>query len=194
MQSLTPDLSAASWLKLYPVKLFVNLKDLLANEVPRLGGGWVGVLFLTGLLLGLRNVVARRLRYFTLFCLGLFLAVTAMGRTGVSDLSPDLNTENQLVLLMPLAAIFGVAFFLTLLNQMNLPSLQVRYGVMVLVIVLLRLQFVLTLLPPKVSPIAFPPYNPPDIQKFSVWMKPDELLMSDVPWAPMQLDHSELPV
>ena len=40
-----------------------------------------------------------------------------------------------------------------------------------------------TLLPPHTSPVAYPPYYPPDIQKISGWMHEDELSMSDVPWA-----------
>jgi hypothetical protein len=98
-------------------------------------------------------------------------------------ISPELNTENPLVLLTPLVVIFGVAFFLTLLNQMNAPSVQVRYSVVGLVVVLACQQFILTLLPPKTTPGAYPPYYPPEIQKFSGWMRPDELVMSDIPWA-----------
>jgi len=182
MQSLAPNMSSAHWLMPYLIKLQTNLRDLLQNEVPRLGGGWIGILFLAGLLLGLRNVVARRLRYFTLMCLGLFLIVTALGRTQLSNLA-GMNTENLLVLLTPLAVIFGVAFFLTLLNQMDLPGVPVRYAVIVLVILLVRLQFVLTLLPPKTQPSAFPYYIPPIIQECSDWVQPSELIMSDVPWA-----------
>jgi hypothetical protein len=66
---------------------------------------------------------------------------------------------------------------------MNLPSLEVRYSVIGLVAVLACQQLIMTLLPPRMSPVAYPPYYPPDIQKFSVWMQPDELVMSDVPWA-----------
>jgi hypothetical protein len=40
-----------------------------------------------------------------------------------------------------------------------------------------------SLSPPKNSPLAYPPYYPPDIQKAAGWMKENELMMSDVPWA-----------
>jgi hypothetical protein len=39
------------------------------------------------------------------------------------------------------------------------------------------------LLPPKSSPVSYPPYYPPEIQKISGWMQPNELIMSDIPWA-----------
>lgn len=183
MQSLHPNMAAAYWVLPYLVKFQANLRDLLQNDMLRLGGGWMGILFLAGLLLGLRNPVARRLRYFTMLCLGVFLMVTALGRTELSDISPGLNTENLLVLLTPLVIIFGVAFFLTLLNQMNAPSPEARYAVVGLVAVLACQPFIMTLLPPKSSPGAYPPYYPPEIQRFSGWLHPDELMMSDIPWA-----------
>ena len=45
------------------------------------------------------------------------------------------------------------------------------------------LPLILVFLPPKSSPVAYPPYNPPAIQYVCNWMKEDELMMSDVPWA-----------
>ena len=42
---------------------------------------------------------------------------------------------------------------------------------------------IFALLPPRVSPLAYPPYFPPEIQRTAGWMKEDELMMSDVPWA-----------
>jgi hypothetical protein len=116
-------------------------------------------------------------------CLGVFIFVSALGRTQMTYLSPVLNTENPLVLLTPLVVIFGVAFFLTLLNQMDVPSVQMRFGVIGLVAALACQQFIMTLLPPRTSPSVYPPYYPPEIQKVSGWMQPDELIMSDVPWA-----------
>ena len=182
MQSLTPDLDMWNMIRPCVFKLISNLGALL-NELPKLGGGWMGILFLAGLLLGLRNVAARRLRYFAMTCLGVFLVVSALGRTHWSVLDPELNGENLLVLLTPLAVIFGVAFFVTLLIQMNVPTPATRYAVVVLVVLLVRLQFIQTLLPPRTSTVAWPPYYPPDIQKVSAWMQPDELMMSDLPWA-----------
>ena len=38
-------------------------------------------------------------------------------------------------------------------------------------------------LPPKSTPVVYPPYYPPAIQQTCNWMKPSELMMSDIPWA-----------
>ena len=72
---------------------------------------------------------------------------------------------------------------MTLLRQMEFPTLEIRYWVVVLLVVVACLPLITTLLPPKASPVVYPPYYPPEIQKVSGWMQQDELLMSDIPWA-----------
>jgi hypothetical protein len=183
MQSLNPDLSGVFGLWPYLTKLGVALPALLRSAVPGVGGGWVGCLFLAGLLLGLRRPGARRLRYFAVSCLGLFLLVNALGQTALGTGATETNPQNLLVLLTPLAIIFGMAFFLTLLDQMDLPWPPLRFAVMGLVVALGCLQLFLTLLPPKEELVSFPPYSPPEIQRFSQWLQPNELVMSDIPWA-----------
>jgi hypothetical protein len=181
MQSSAPEL-VGNWAMLLFEKLVGNSVAILQGDLPRLGG-WAAILFFAGLLLGLRNVAGRRLRYFTLMCLGTLIAAQALGRTGLSDFTPELNSENLLVLLTPLALIFGVVFFLTLLDQMQFPAPEVRYVPIVLLVAIMWLPLAANLLPPKPSPTAYPPYHPPEIQKISGWLRPDELMMSDLPWA-----------
>ncbi len=183
MQSVNPDLTSAYWVRPYVSKFLVNARYLLQGDLLRIGGNWVAVLFFAGLLLGLRNVAARRLRYFAMMCLGIFVIVQSLGRTQLSAISPDINSENLLVLLTPFAVIFAVAFFLTLLNQIKTPSPEIRLAVVVLMLAITCQAFVTNLLPPKTSPVAYPPYYPPEIQKVSGWMHSDELMMSDIPWA-----------
>jgi hypothetical protein len=185
MQSLNPDLTDYYFhcVRSTLSKLLGNIRFILQGDLLRLGGGWVAVLFLAGLLLGLRNIAARRMRYFTMMCLGVLAVAQALGKTQLSTISPEINSENLLVLLTPLVVIFGIAFFLTLLNQMKTPSPAMRYAVIVLLVVVSCQSLIANLLPPKNSPVAYPPYYPPEIQKISGWMHPDELMMSDIPWA-----------
>jgi hypothetical protein len=160
----------------------VNARGIVEN-LPRLGGSWASMLFLAGLLLGFRNVAVSRMRYFLLMCLGTFIIVQALGQTQLSVESPEVNSENLLVLLAPLVFIYGVSFFFTLLEQMALPVLELRYVIMAVFVALSCLPAIFALLPPKTNPVAYPPYYPPDIQRVSGWMKENELMMSDVPWA-----------
>ena len=182
MQSLNPNLNSVYGMMPYVRKFAENTRYILQNGLLQANGVWVGALFFAGLLLGLRNLAARRLRYFTMMCLGVFIIAEALGRTQLSIITPEMNSENLLALLTPLVAIFGVAFFLTLLNQMNVPTPQVRYGVIALLAIIACQPLIGTLVS-KASPVAYPPYYPPDIQKIAGWMRPDELTMSDVPWA-----------
>ena len=183
MQSVNPDLAAAHWLRPYFSKFMVNTRYILQDDLLRIGGSWVAVLFFAGLLLRLQNIAARRLRYFTMMCLGVWLVVQALGKTQLSAISPDINSENLLVLLTPCVVIFGVTFFLTLLHQMKSSSVQVRRIVIALMGLASCQVFIANLLPPKISPVAYPPYYPPEIQRVAGWLQPDELLMSDIPWA-----------
>jgi 4-amino-4-deoxy-L-arabinose transferase-like glycosyltransferase len=171
-----------SWVSLILHKLAHNAVAIFQNDLPRLGG-WAAMLFFAGLLLGFRNPAPRRLRYFTLMTLGTLVLVQSLGRTWLSDMTPEINSENLLVLLTPLLIIFGIAFFLTLLDQMNLPNRETRLVVLILLVGLLCLPFITGFLPPKPRPVAYPPYYPPEIQRVSSWLAPDELMMSDAPWA-----------
>ncbi|HTV76074.1 MAG TPA: hypothetical protein VMD57_03675, partial [Candidatus Baltobacteraceae bacterium] len=124
------------------------------------------------------------MRYFLLMCFGTFIFVQALGQTQLSSESPEVNSENLLVLFTPLVLIYSAGFFFTFLDQMKLPLIEMRYGVIALFAVLCCLPMIFELASPKeTSPVAYPPYYPPDIQRAAGWMKPDELMMSDVPWA-----------
>ena len=100
--------------KLYVHKFLANVNDILVNALPKLGGSWASMLFLAGLLLGFRGMAVRRMRYFLLMCLGMFIVVQALGRTQLSDESPEVNSENLLVLLIPLVFLLWREFFLHL--------------------------------------------------------------------------------
>jgi hypothetical protein len=182
-RSLHPDLSHALWFRPYVSKLTGNAHDILTNDLPRLGGSWASVLFLAGLLLGFRGVAVRRMRYFLLMCLGLFIVVQALGRTQLAEKSPEVNSENLLVLLVPLVFCYGVSFFFTFLEQMKLAVPQLRYVVMAAFAMLSCMPMIFTLISPKAIPVVYPPYYPPDIQQTAGWMAETELMMSDIPWA-----------
>ena len=63
-RSLHPDLSSALWLTPYVHKLLQNTRTILQDALPKLGGSWVSVLFLSGLLLSFRSAAVRRMRRF----------------------------------------------------------------------------------------------------------------------------------
>lgn len=164
-------------------KFLNNSRLILRNEVPRLGGSWVTALFLTGLLLGFRNPAIRRLRYFLVASLALLVLVQALGRTQLSQDEEEINSENLLVLLVPLVFVYGASLFLLLLDQMNLWFRGLRPLIIGVFTVLVSLPMLVIFLLPPAAAVVYPPYYPPVIQQICRWMRPDELMMSDVPWA-----------
>jgi hypothetical protein len=181
-RSLEPDFTRPV-LAVFWQKFTVNSRQIIQNDLPRLGGSWITAFFPVGLLIGFRNPSLRRLRYFLLACLAVLMVVQALGRTQLSEDSPEINSENLLVLLAPLVLVYGVSLFFLLLDQIELPIRELRYAVIGLFSAIACLPMFLTFLPPKTVPVVYPPYYPPAIQTVAGWMKESELTMSDVPWA-----------
>lgn len=202
-RSLAPDMSAffRDLTRFVPHKFLVNARDIVTDELPRLGGSWVTSFFLVGLIVSLMNPASRRLRHFILVSLGVLIIAEAVAHTELSVVSPEINSENLLVLLLPFVIMYGVALFFMLLEQVNLPLIEMRYMAIGLFVLLTSLPMVFVFLPPRPFPVAYPPYDPHSIQAICKWISPgkrpnannvdearltlpsDELMMSDVPWA-----------
>ena len=189
MRSLSPDMTSLYWLVPYQRKLLANSRELFQSGLPHFAG-WMSILFFAGLLLRLRQTTGSRLRHFTLMSLLVLFFVEALGRTPFALLAPETNADDVLILLVPLAVIFGAVFFLTMLAQLELPNLQIRLGLIAILVVITWQPLGSTLLPPRTPPVSRP-YYPPDIQKFSGWMRDDELVMSDLPWAVAWYGHRQ---
>ena len=154
--SLHPNLADALSPGLYFHKFNVNFRSIIDSGLLTLGSNWVGILFFAGLLLGFNRPSVRRMRYFLLMCLGTLIIVQALGRTWLSDIS-EINSENLLVLLVPLMIIFGTAFFFILLDQMKLPARELRYVVIGIFVVLCCLPLFFSIWF-KTAPVMYPPY------------------------------------
>ncbi|MCU0788985.1 MAG: glycosyltransferase family 39 protein [Verrucomicrobia bacterium] len=164
-------------------KLIGNLRSMAQKELFQFSGTWVTGFFLVGLMVAFRNPATQRLRYFILMAFVTLALAQALGTTYLSTASPQINSENLLVILVPAIVIFGVAMFLMLLDNIKWAEPVYRKAVIVVFIALSSLPLLLTLTPPRPVAVAYPPYYPPHIQTISSWMKPEELIMSDVPWA-----------
>jgi hypothetical protein len=153
------------------------------HDLLNLGGNWAAGFFFVGLLVAFLNPTLNRLRVFLLLSLLALLEAQALGRTHLTADSPDVNSENLIVILAPLAFLFGVAMFSLLLDQINLPFPPTRTFVTLGFGVVVCAPLIFTMLPPRALPVAYPPYWPPMVQDVSGWMDKDELMMSDMPWA-----------
>ncbi len=181
-RSLNPDFS-----KFGPVdvsrKFMLNASEMIQNDLPRLGQNWISAFFLVGILIPFQGPALVRLRWFGIGSLAALFIAQALFRTHLTDESPIVNGDNLLVLMFPLVAIFGVAMYETLLAQIRLPFPEARHLVTGGLVLISSLPLLLTLLPPRIYPVAYPPYHPPVIQQSANWMAEDDLIMSDIPWA-----------
>jgi hypothetical protein len=163
-------------------KFLVNEGNILRSDLPRLGSNWVWSFFLCSLLLPFRHKSLRRLSSFLVGSLALMAVVQALGETHLSVESPEINSENLLVLLAPLVLVFGTGFFFTMLHQMALPDPRLqRLGAGLFAGVMCAPLLLELAGPPEQTP--FSPYSPSRIQTTAAMMKPEELMMSDIPWA-----------
>lgn len=167
----------------FPRKLFVHGREILTDELPRAAGNWITALFFGALLIPFRNVALRRLKFFSIGTLLLLVVVQALGRTALSSEVVQLNAENLLVVFTPLCFIFGAGLFFIFLDQVVLPAPWLRTLAISGFVLVMSLPMVLRLLPPRNLPFDYPPYYPPYAQMVSDWLEPDELMMSDMPWA-----------
>ena len=190
-RSVEPDIGKLDFRPLLWRKLLTNTRQLLQNDLPKLGGSWVTAFFLAGLMVMFRDPTLNRLRWFLLLCLGTLAVIQAGGRTQLSDDSPEVNSENLLVLLAPLILIYGVALFQTLLDQLSLPYRAIRFLIVGVFAGVVCLPMGLVFLPPPSSPVVYPPYYPPAIRQVGSWMKDGELMMSDIPWAVAWYGHCQ---
>ncbi len=167
----------------YWTKFRPNFARILMDELPRLGGSWLAALFLAAVLLRFNSPTLGRMRVFLLSSLALLAVAEAFGRTHLSEASPEVNSENLLVLTAPLVFVFGVGLFSIMLDQLQLETPSQRGTAVGLFLVVMSVPLLLTVTGPKRSAIAWPPYYPPFIAERAGWLGEKDLMMSDAPWA-----------
>jgi hypothetical protein len=181
-RSLAPEVPHASPIACLS-KLTSNLLPILQSDVLKLGGGWISAFFLAGLLVGFRSPALRRVRYFVVGSLITLMIVQALGRTQLSEETPETNSENLLILFAPAVLLYGVGMFFLLLDSLKTTIPELRHLATVLFVAVLCFPMVLAVASPKKNPVVYPPYRPQTIQSSAHLLKPTETMMSDIPWA-----------
>jgi len=167
----------------YLRKFMLNSRDLVENQIPRLGGSWLMLLFAAGFLLPLQTKTQSRMRMFVLWSILVLWPVFAFGKTHLANDSPQINSENLMVLVSPIAFAFGVALYFNFVRKIVFPEPVFAYVAATVFCLVISAPLIFAFLPPRVNPNAFPPYHPPVIQETASWMREGELMMSDIPWA-----------
>jgi hypothetical protein len=96
---------------------------------------------------------------------------------------PEVGGGNLLVLLLPLVAIFGVAFFYLLLDRIPF-RIKLTRGMAIGAFAALNVSpMIFTMLPPRPGSYPYPPYLPPVTRSVANLFEPNELGCSDLPWS-----------
>jgi len=164
-------------------KFFIGATDMVRQDLPQIGGSWLSAFFLVGFLVPFIDPTRSRLRWFTLGALVCVAFAQIVSRTHLSLDTPRVNSENLIVLLTPLVFMFGMALVALLIYTLDVTVEVWRTLALGAVVAITWLPLVLAFGPPRTSPIVYPPYYPPTIQRVSQWFEPTELIMSDMPWA-----------
>ena len=167
----------------YENKWMKGAAETLRNPLPRIGGNWLAALFLAGLMVQFQDVGRRRLHRFTLALVVWLFCVEPLCQTHLADLVPTINSENLLIFSLPLMLIFGAAFVAMLLDAIEWNHLLLRDFALGFAAFLVSLPLLTSLLPPRNDTIIEPYYAPNLIQSVARLLKPNEFIMSDIPWA-----------
>ncbi|HEX4120215.1 MAG TPA: glycosyltransferase family 39 protein [Verrucomicrobiae bacterium] len=161
-------------------KFLANGRDIWRNDLPRLGGNWVAGFFLVGLLMPFQSPARGRIRLFLVESIILLFVVQALGRTHLTEDLPEINSENLLALLAPLTFVYGVALFYTFIDQINTISGDARSALVGVFLTLMAVPLIMLLLI-GTTPEYYSSYSPMHIQRVAGLMRPEELVMSDIP-------------
>ena len=96
-------------------------------------------------------------------------------------IGPDVGGGNLLVLLLPIIAVYGIAFFYLLLDRIPF-RIKLTRGMAIGGFVLLNASpMIFTLLPPRVGMFPYPPYISPVVRAVSAQFEPDSLASAICP-------------
>ncbi len=92
------------------------------------------------------------------------------------------NTIKLMNMFWPMVILYGAAFFMILLDRLQLRARILNIGVSAAMVMLSALPILFTLMPPRAN-IPYPPYLPVFITQVSNMLEPQELMSTDMPWA-----------
>lgn len=136
-----------------------------------------GAFFLAVILHTFQRWQAAQFRWaLLLMWLGAFVGMSFFG------VGADVSVNQLHVLFLPLMIFYGLAFFLSLWDRLEMDVPLLRKGFIVFLFGIIATPLVLTLIS-KPSRINWPPYFPSLITQFHQWITPEEAIASDIPWA-----------
>ncbi len=182
-RSYQPDLTNDYSLRPLISKFLGNARPNLLINLRLIGSDFLVIFFGVGLMYGFRRRDTTRLR--GVLVGAILVAIFAMSLIGSDPerIGPEVGGGNLLVLLLPLVAIFGVAFFYLLLDRIPF-RIKLTRGMAIGAFVALNVSpMIFTMLPPRPGMFPYPPYSPPVTRWVAGLFEQNELGCSDLPWS-----------
>ncbi|HXI84504.1 MAG TPA: glycosyltransferase family 39 protein [Verrucomicrobiae bacterium] len=182
-RSYQPDFTDAYSLRQMISKFLSNARPILLTNLRVVGSDFLVLFFGVGLMYGFRRRDATRLRGVLLGAIAAAIFGMALIGSEPERIGPEVGGGNLLVLLLPLIAIFGVAFFYLLLDRIPF-RIKLTRGMAIGVFAALNVSpMIFTMLPPRAGSYPYPPYIPPVTRAVANLFEPNELGCSDLPWS-----------
>ncbi len=182
-RSYHPELKGAFSLRLITAKFLTGARSNLLTNLRLIGSDFLVFFFGVGLMYGFRRRDTSRLRGALLGLLAWAIVAMSLIGSDPERIGPEVSGGNLLVLLLPLVAIFGVAFFYLLLDRIPF-RIKLTRGAAIGGFVLLNVApMIFTLLPPRRPSFSYPPYMPPVTRFVADNFETNALACSDLPWA-----------
>jgi len=163
-------------------KITTGLVSQTAHLFEYFGLSVVALMFFVSLLHSFKKTETAAIRWMILAMWS--GAVFGMAMYGINE--EEGVAANQLHLIfVPLMTCYGLAYLLVQWNRLSLNIPFARAGFIVLLYLLCALPAIFAtpwLSPPKPL-VRWPPYTPPLISVLNDWMKADEVIATDMPWA-----------
>lgn len=162
-------------------KITGNLIGQMGRIFEHLGWSVVALMFFAGLLHLFRRRETAVLRWMVLaMWSGAVLGMSIYGLREEQGVA-----ANQLHLLfIPIMTCYGLAYLLVQWNRLEIDIRLARIGFITLLFVLCAIPMIFTVaIPTSKGGVRWPPYVPPYISVLNDWMRPEEIIASDMPWA-----------
>ena len=154
-------------------RALINGRQLYEVALKDVGANYLVVFFLVGLMHRFRQEEVFRLRRFVFWAL--LMAIVWMSAAGPPR-------RNFLTVFEPLIIVYGVAFFYVMFERLQFRTRLTRTSLIGVFAVFNSLPFIFMLLPPATT-LPYPPYRADAVALLGKVFTPEEVLVSDIPWA-----------
>jgi 4-amino-4-deoxy-L-arabinose transferase-like glycosyltransferase len=183
MRSIQPALSGIN-ISSFREKFTANLISEGGRIFEYLGWSVVALAFFFSFLHLFKRRETGQIRWFILA-----MWAGAVAGMGIFGLNEEQNVAaNQLHLLFfPLMTCYGLAYLLVQWNRLGIDLPFARAAFVTFLYLVCGIPMISSLydilLGPARASVRFPPYIPPSISVLNSWLKPEEIVASDMPWA-----------